>query len=68
MDDKIAKKLLTERKKLRKERESLSNKLWKSNLCSPDAERYRGRLKEIEAIFEEKGATFQAAFAHFLVA
>lgn len=68
MDDKTAKKLLIERKKLRAEREKLTNKLWKTNLCSPEADRYRARLKEIDAIFEEKGALFQAGFAHFLVA
>lgn len=67
MDDKTAKKLVVERRKLRNESQSLTKKLWKTNLCSPQADRYRARMKEIDAIFEEKGTLFQAAFAHFLV-
>lgn len=68
MDDKTAKKLVMERKKLRAERKKLGDKLWKTNLCSPEADRYRARLKEIDAIFAEKGHLFQAGFAHLLVA
>lgn len=66
MDDKTAKKLVIERKKLRNERKKLGDKLWKTNLCSPEADRYRARIKEIDAIFEEKGHHFQAGFAHLL--
>lgn len=66
MDDKTAKKLVIERKKLRNERKKLGDKLWKTNLCSPEADRYRARIKEIDAIFEERGDLFQAGFAHLL--
>lgn len=66
MDDKTAKKLVLERKKLRAEFQSLTKKLWKTNLCSSQADRYRDRMKEIDAIFEEKGSLFQYAFAYLL--
>lgn len=67
MNDKEAKKLVIERKKLRAESQWLTKKLWKTNLCSPQAERYRDRMKEIDAIFEEKGALFQRAFTFLLM-
>ena len=66
MNDKEAKKLIIERKKLRAESQLLSRKLWKTNLCSPEADRYRQRMKEIDAIFEEKGNLFNHAFAFLL--
>lgn len=67
MNDKEAKKLVIERKKLRAESQLLTKKLWKANLCSPQADRYRTRMKEIDAIFEEKGALFQRAFGFLLM-
>lgn len=66
MNDKEAKKLVIERKKLRAESQLLTKKLWKTNLCSPQADRYRARMKEIDDIFEEKGSLFQYAFAYLL--
>lgn len=66
MDDKMAMKLVRERKKLRTEREKLVGKLWKTNLCGPEADRYRQRIKEIDAIFSEKGDLFQSGFAYLL--
>lgn len=66
MNDKEAKNLISERKKLRAESEKLRTKLWKTNLCSPEAERYRKRMKEIDSIFEEKGSLFDYAFACIL--
>lgn len=66
MNEKEAKKLVLERKKLRAESQSLTQKLWKTNLCSPQADRYRARMKEIDEIFEEKGNLFQRAFVFLL--
>lgn len=66
MNDKEAKKLVIERKKLRAESQLLTEKLWKTNLCSPQADRYRSRMKEIDEIFEEKGDLFQRAFFFLL--
>jgi len=66
MDDKGATKLVIERRKLRAEYQKLQKKLWKTNLVSPEADRYRQRMSEIDEIFKEKGATFQSAFAYLL--
>lgn len=67
MNYKEAKKLVIERKKLRGESQLLTKKLWKTNLCSPQADRYRERIKEIDEIFKEKEILFQRAFAFFLM-
>lgn len=66
MDDKSATKLVVERRKLRTEYQKLQKKLWKTNLVSPEADRCRKRMSEIDDIFKEKGAIFQAAFAYLL--
>jgi len=62
-----AKKLVTERNKLRREYQRVQKLLLKSKLCSPEWHKHQTRLKEIATVLQSKHSEFQAAFLFFLI-
>ena len=68
MNDKEAKKIITERNKLKKEYKRLHKIFLKTKFSSPDFELIRSKVKAAELAIDAQYDEFRAAFAYLLTA